>query len=120
MSTLSKYSNLFSAGCFSLPKYDTSFDPQNAKYIAGGILIGLIVIKLVQKSDIPSEYFPADKKANFGIVTERAKRGDLPKIFWANGYFPLNMKAMLVISDFDLLEKTFKNPVVCGRIMNPK
>ena len=119
-SSFEKQYNLFSAGCFFLPTYDTSFDTQSAKYIAGGILIWQIVIKLVEKSNIQSEYFPADKKAKFGILTEWARRGDLPKIFWANAYFTLNMKDMLVVSDFDLLEKTFKNPVVCGRIMNPK
>ena len=120
MSTLSKYSELFSTLRFSLSDYGINLNTKKAKYIAGGVLIGLIVIKLVKKSDIPSEYFPADKKENFGIVTERAKRGDLPRLFWANGYFPLSIKEMLVISDFDLLEKSFKNPVVSGRITNPK
>ena len=116
MSALSKYTNLFSILRFSWPYYDKNLDTKKAKYIVGGALVGLIVIRLMKRSDIPSECFPADKKENFAIVTERAKRGDLPRLFWANGYFPLNLKEMLVISDFDLLEKTFKSPVVSDRI----
>ena len=110
MSALSKY--LFSTSRFCWPDYDI----KKAMFIAGGAVVGLIVIKLLKKSDIPSDYFPVDRKENFAIVTERAKRGDLPRVFWANGYFPLNLKEMLVISDFDLLEKTFKSQVVSDRI----
>lgn len=36
-------------------------------------------------------------------------------MFWTDGFFPFNLKRALVITDSALMQKAFKNPMLCAR-----
>ena len=36
-------------------------------------------------------------------------------MFWSDGFFPLNFKRILVITEYELMEKAFKIPALCAR-----
>ena len=94
----------------------------DVKYVGLLALGGLITVRfLFQKTDkMPTVYYPSEKQANFASITQRAKEGKLPKVFWAKGFYPFDLKSMVVIADFGVLEKVFKNPAVSDRITTPK
>ena len=98
-------------------KIDTKLD---VKIISLSIVTGLLTVRWLLKSDFPTVNFPSNKKFNFAEMTEKVKNKSLPKVFWAKGFFPFNIQKMLVISDFDLMEKAFKNPAICDRMATPK
>ena len=61
---------------------------------------------------IMSNPISAEKQANFEVVT----KSKLPAIFWGSGFFPLNIKKLLVISDFSTAEKLFKSPAFSNKL----
>ena len=65
-------------------------------------------------------FYPSDKQINFATVTEQAKNGTLPAVFWAKNFYPFNVKKMLVVSDFELMEKLFRRPEVSDRVTTKK
>ena len=100
-----------------LSKLDLKID---AKLIGLGILTGLITVRFLLKSDLPTVRYSSDKKDNFTTITTKVKENDLPKMFWATGFYPFDLKRMLVITDFDIMERVFKLPAVSNRITTPK
>ena len=108
-----------------LSKLDLYVRPKiDAKLIGFMVIGGAVTIKLLLllKSDsIPTVYFPSDKQSNFAIITQRTSPAKvLPKVFWATGFYPFDLRKLLVISDFDVMEKTFKNPAVSDRLKSAK
>ena len=100
---------------FSKPDFEL-----DVKILSLSLVAGLLAVRWLLKSDFPSVHFPSNKKVNFAEITNKVKNKRLPKVFWAKGFFPLNIQKMLIISDFDLMEKAFKNPAVCDRMATPK
>ena len=92
----------------------------DAKLIGLGILTGLITVRFLLKSNLPTVYYPSNKKDNFATITTKAKENNLPRMFWATGFYPFDLKKMLVITDFDVMERIFKLPAVSNRITTPK
>ena len=41
--------------------------------------------------------------------------GTLPKILLSDGFLPFNVKRIVVITDFDLINQAFKNPVISSK-----
>ena len=37
-----------------------------------------------------------------------------------DGFFPLNVRRVVVLTDFDIIDKAFKNPVFSSKVSNPK
>ena len=44
----------------------------------------------------------------------------MPDVFWAKGFYPFNVKKMLVVSDFELMQKLFRRPEVSNRVTTEK
>ena len=44
-----------------------------------------------------------------------AHDGTLPKILLTDGFFPLNLVRAIVLTDFDVINKAFKNPAISSR-----
>ena len=79
----------------------------DVKYVGLLALGGLITVRfLFQKTDnLPTVYYPSEKQANFASIAQRAKEGKLPKVFWAKGFYPFDLKSMVVIADFGVLDR---------------
>ena len=96
----------------------------DAKRIGYTLLGGAVTLKLLLllKSDTtPVVYYPLDKQTNFAVITQQSNQTKkLPKVFWATGFYPFDLRKLLVITDFDVLEKTFKNPAVSDRLKTAK
>lgn len=71
-------------------------------------------------STVPTFCYPRDKYENYVVVTKNIKSAQLPAVFWAKGFYPFNMAPLLIIADFDTMQKAFRNPVVCNRMTNHK
>ena len=102
---------------FKIEKLDLKW---NAQLIGVGLLTSLVTLRYMFKSDIPTVYYPRSKDKRFIAITERTKQLNLPKVFWAKGFFPFNVSELLVIGDFDVMQRAFKNPVVGDRINTDK
>jgi len=77
------------------------------------IIFGVFyVIKRKNKNKIEIFYFPNDKKQNFDQITKKAKERKIPKIFLTDGFFPLNVRRVVVLADFDIIQKAFKDCLV--------
>ena len=74
----------------------------------------------VKADDFEHVFFSSDKQINFATVTEQARNCTLPSVFWAKDYYPFNVKKMLVVSDFELMEKLFRRPDVSDRVTTKK
>ena len=60
------------------------------------------------------------KMNNFHTRVKAAHNRELPKVFWSDGYFPLNIIRLMVITDFDTIQKAFRNPDLCARVSSAK
>ena len=114
-------------------------DFDSRHYVVGVCASVLVVRYLMKKPDFPTHFYPAkgvqksrvfsvmlscdvghpslaEKQANFEIV----KKSKLPPIFWGNGFFPLNIKKVLVITDFHDAENLFKRSTFSNRLNSSK
>ena len=108
-----------------LSKLDFKFEKIDLKWntqlsIGVSLVTSLLTLRYMLKSDIPTIYYPRSKDKRFIAITERTKESNLPKVFWAKGFFPFNLSQLLVIGDFDVMQRAFKNPVVSDRINTTK
>ena len=46
--------------------------------------------------------------------------GRVPRLFWSDGFIAYNLKRVLIIADYDLIVKMFKDPNVSARLTTPK
>ena len=94
---------IFSRNSAQILSYEKKFSDRNSK-----------------TQDFEYVLYPRDKQANFATVTERARNGTLQDVFWAKDFNPFNIKTMIVVTNFELLEKLFRRPEVSDRISTKK
>ena len=103
--------------------FDVPFklDAKRIGYILLGGAVTLKLLLLLKSDTTPVVYYPIDKQTNFAVITQQSNQTKkLPKVFWATGFYPFDLRKLLVITDFDVLEKTFKNPAVSDRLKTAK
>ena len=84
------------------------------------ITAGYVVYRLCRRKGrfIPKFYYPLRRDLNFAWITAEAEKGNVPPIFWSDQFVKYNIGRILVLADYDLIEKCFKNPHLSMRPTN--
>ena len=128
------------AKIFSYISGSKSSSNSNRKIIPILIIFGFYLLKRKRGKKLKNFYFPNDKKKNFLHITSHvgyyqfiveykvhvaspvsaAKERKIPKIFLSDGFFPFNVKRIIVLSDYDIIQKAFKIPAMSARLTSAK
>ena len=73
-----------------------------------------------RRRTLPLFAYPSSRDENFKLISEAAMAGRVPRLFWSDGFIAYNLKRVLIIADYDLIVKMFKDPNVSARLTTPK